>query len=343
MAQGVHRIPLPLPQDGLRAVNVYVIESAAGLTLIDGGWAIEASRQVLERSLRSIGAAPRDIRAFLVTHAHRDHYTQASVLGREVGATISLGAGERSSLTQNLSVTPGTSHHTAALRRAGATDLAQRWARLHADLRFDPAQWTTPDTWFEGDQDIWIEDRRLTAVSTPGHTQGHYVFAETQARVLFAGDHVLPTITPSIGFEAAEAANPLGDFMSSLTKVRTLPDLRLLPAHGPVGMSSHERVDQLLGHHEQRLRACLDAFSQADLTPYDVALMLPWTRHDKAFQSLDVFNAALATLETRAHLRLLVARGDLDADDADGTEVFRLRDTPKSRDARRGPPESDPI
>ena len=39
VAPGIHRIPLPLPMDGLKAVNVYVIETEQGLTLIDGGWA----------------------------------------------------------------------------------------------------------------------------------------------------------------------------------------------------------------------------------------------------------------------------------------------------------------
>src|SRR5690606_27836861 len=74
---GIHRIPLPLPNDGLRAVNVYVIEADDGLTLIDGGWAIEESRALLEKSLTEIGAGVGDIRSFLVTHVHRDHYTQA--------------------------------------------------------------------------------------------------------------------------------------------------------------------------------------------------------------------------------------------------------------------------
>lgn len=41
MAEGIYRIPLPLPMDGLKAVNVYVIETGEGLTLIDGGWAIQ--------------------------------------------------------------------------------------------------------------------------------------------------------------------------------------------------------------------------------------------------------------------------------------------------------------
>ena len=34
VAEGIHRIPLPLPMDGLRAINVYVIETPDGLTLI---------------------------------------------------------------------------------------------------------------------------------------------------------------------------------------------------------------------------------------------------------------------------------------------------------------------
>jgi len=72
--------------------------------------------------------------------------------------------------------------------------------------------------------------------------------------VLFASDHVLPTITPSIGFTAPPPVDPLGDFMASLTKVRSLPDLRLLPAHGRVAPSSHARVDELLAHHEHASR-----------------------------------------------------------------------------------------
>ena len=55
VADGVHRIPLPLPMDGLKAVNVYAIETEQGLTLVDGGWAIEEGRSLLEKSLRDIG------------------------------------------------------------------------------------------------------------------------------------------------------------------------------------------------------------------------------------------------------------------------------------------------
>jgi hypothetical protein len=97
--------------------------------------------------------------------------------------------------------------------------------------------------------------------------------------------------------------------MASLTKVRALPDMRVLPAHGPVAPSAHVRVDELLRHHEQRLSQCLRALSSGSRTPAEVAAELPWTRHDRALSALDLFSKGLAVLETKAHLELLVARG----------------------------------
>ena len=92
--------------------------------------------------------------------------------------------------------------------------------------------------------------------------------------------------------------------------MRGLPDLRLLPAHGPVAPSSHTRVDELLAHHEDRLSLCLAALASGPATATTSRAQLPWTRHEhRTFADLDVFNAALASMETKAHLELLVARG----------------------------------
>lgn len=308
VAEGIHRIPLPLPMDGLKAVNVYVIETDDGLTLVDGGWAIEVAREVLERCLRQLGAGFGDIRRFLVTHVHRDHYTMAAVLGEECGAEIALGTAEKPALDL-LNNGEGRSRggFLPALVSAGAFDLATQWNQ-DGELP-DPAMWRYPDTWLEGDHAIPVGMRTLKAVHTPGHTPGHYVFVDALAELLFAGDHVLPTITPSIGFTMPPAPDPLGDFMASLTKVRALPDLRILPAHGPVAPSSHARVDELLDHHEERLGQSLAALANGPTTAVDVAERLSWTRHQRSFAELDLFNQGMAAMETMAHLELLVARG----------------------------------
>ena len=322
VAPGIHRLPLPLPMDGLRAVNVYVLETERGLVLIDGGWAIEESRRQLDASLASIGYGVADITRFLVTHVHRDHYTQASVLRRELGSHVSLGVGEKPTLDllrdENLSEDP----NAAQLRRAGADRLAEDWRSMMPGKRPDLTLWEYPDEWLSEDLTLDVAGRALEAVSTPGHTQGHYVFADLADGLLFAGDHVLPTITPSIGFEPVPAELPLGDFLASLAKVRALPDLRLLPAHGPVTESSHRRIDELLVHHDHRLQLCLEAVESGCETAHDVAGELPWTRHGHPLRDLDVFNAALATMETAAHLDLLAAQGRVARSEVDGTSRY---------------------
>ena len=308
VADGIHRIPLPLPMDGLKAINVYVLETADGLTLVDGGWAIEVARDLLERCLCDIGYGFGDIRRFLVTHVHRDHFTMATVLGHEYGADVALGLGDKPALDLLNDPDLDESPFLEVLRTAGALELAELWAAGGGE-RPDPAIWLPPDTWLEGDQRIAVGTRTLDAVHTPGHTPGHYVFAERDAGLLFAGDHVLPTITPSIGFTVPPTPDPLGDFMASLTKVRALPDLQLLPAHGPVAPSSHARVDELLSFHDERLAQSLAAIAERPATGFAVAHQLAWTRHEKAYDDLDPFNQGLAAMETKAHLELLVARG----------------------------------
>lgn len=308
VADGVHRIPLPLPMDGLRAVNVYAIETDAGLVLIDGGWAIEESRALLESSLASIDYKVSDITRFLVTHMHRDHYTQAIAVRREFGSHVSLGIGDKASLDVIADPITEPNPHVAQLHMAGAPRLGEAWSALMNKSRPDPDNHAMPDAWLEGDLTIGLGQRAIDAVSTPGHTRGHYVFADLAAGLLFAGDHVLPTITPSIGFEPAAAELPLGDFLASLAKVRAMPDLTLLPAHGPVASSVHARVDELVAHHEERLALCLSAVESGLDSAYDVAAELPWTRHARSLKDLDVFNSTLATMETLAHLELLVAQ-----------------------------------
>jgi len=315
-APDVYRIPLPLPNDGLRAVNVYAVADGAGWTLVDSGWALAEARELLAAALGELGAGLGDVRRFLVTHAHRDHYTQGVVLRREFGTRIALGRGEQPSLEVIQNAAQRESRvHLVRLRRAGAHELLRR---LEAELPppGDPALWESPDEWLDdgaeiviGDEEDGVGGRRLRAVATPGHTKGHLVFADEAADLLFAGDHVLPRITPSIGFEAAPPPSPLADFLDSLQLVRSRPDAALLPAHGAVGMRVHERVDELLAHHGTRLDATLAALKEGRDTAVAVAGALTWTRRERRLDELDPFNAMLATLETAAHLDVLVERG----------------------------------
>ncbi len=322
VAPGVHRIPLPLPNDGLRAVNVYAITTDDGLVCVDAGWAIPQSRSLLASSLASIGFGLQDITRFLVTHVHRDHYTQAIDVRRETGARVGLGLGEKPTLDklQDPSRSPLMSH-VHQLRELGAGALADTilaWVEGH---RADLAQWESPDEWMVAGP-VPLAGRTLEAVETPGHTAGHLVFYDVAGGLLFAGDHVLPTITPSIGFEPVLSQNPLGAFLQSLRVVRERPDAMLLPAHGPVAPSAHARVDELLEHHSRRLDEIAQAVDGGAHNAHEVAGVLRWTRREHRLADLDPFNAMLAVFETGTHLDLLAAQGRCTPRLVDGVRVY---------------------
>jgi glyoxylase-like metal-dependent hydrolase (beta-lactamase superfamily II) len=310
---GVFRIPLPLPHDGLHAVNVYAIKDAGGLVLIDSGWDLAVTQQQLERSLAEIDQTLGDITHFLITHVHRDHYGQAVTTRRDFGTKIQLGAGERPTLDRLVNPIPGAPPESFGnLVRAGAIELQERMSRPREHIYSENVHsndiWEFPDEWLApGSLDL--AERSLEVIETPGHTRGHVVFHDAAAAALFAGDHVLPEITPSIGFESVPSLHPLADFMNSLRILRSRPDALLLPAHGPVSPSVHARVDELLDHHEERLTACADIVAAGADTAFEVASALRWTRRLRYFTELDYFNQLLAIGETIAHLDVLETRG----------------------------------
>jgi glyoxylase-like metal-dependent hydrolase (beta-lactamase superfamily II) len=322
IAPGIYRIPLPL-HDELRAVNVYAIEDGDGFTLIDSGQVMTEARSQLEASLKELGAGLPDVRQFLVTHMHRDHYTQAVAVRREFGTRVGLGAGEQPSLQlAATSETPAYQQQLADLRQNGAAELADGILPLLPGETVPHTAWEPPDRWIESRTFFGIGNRRLQARATPGHTRGHLVYFEHQETLLFAGDHVLPHITPSIGLEPAPGASPLADYLTSLRDVRTLPDARLLPAHGPVAESSHARIDELLSHHDTRLQAIATAVERGASTAFAVSKVLLWTRRDRPFDTLAPFHQMLAVIETTYHLRLLVTQGRLSASERDGVMSY---------------------
>lgn len=315
VAEQIFRLPLPLPGDGLKAVNVYALMHDDGVTLIDSGWVVLKAKQELRASLSLLGADFGDVKRFLVTHVHRDHYTLAVALRREFGTPIHLGRGEAWAVERaaDPSWVPELGHR-AFLRRHGAQGLLDRMDREGVVLAdHDSDEWEPPDGWISDGQRFELDGHELTAVSTPGHTRGHTVFVDGAKDLLFAGDHVLPQITPAIGFEVDAGSGALVAYMDSLRLVRAMPDRRLLPAHGPVVPSAHGRIDELLAHHDIRLSATLDAVSSGCESALEVASSVPWTSRGRRFDELDVYNQFLAVMETFQHLGLLEARGDVEA------------------------------
>ena len=67
-------------------VNIYALETADGLALIDTGFPNTATKTI--KALASIGKTPRDIRHIILTHGHVDHMGSAAALQRASGAQV---------------------------------------------------------------------------------------------------------------------------------------------------------------------------------------------------------------------------------------------------------------
>jgi glyoxylase-like metal-dependent hydrolase (beta-lactamase superfamily II) len=278
--------------------------------------ALAQARERLTEALSQLGYGLPDIRNFFITHIHQDHYTLAVELRTTLRGQITLGEAERANMDAIRDVAAGRAEvgFIEMLPRMGAADLA---AKVHGILDpqlIDPQprlEWSDPDHWLPDGALLRLPGRTLRAIHTPGHTTGHVVFHDETAAVLFAGDHVLPHITPSIGFQPVITRLALSQYLGSLRLMLALPDTRLLPAHGPVQPSTHTRVHQLLEHHETRLAQTLEAASDGPVTAFEAAGALPWTRRQRKLSDLDPMNQLLATGETAAHLEVLVIRGQL--------------------------------
>lgn len=325
VADGVFRVPLRLPNDGLHAVNVYAMETGEGLALVDGGWRTSTGLEELSSALAGVGHDVTSIHDIYVTHVHRDHYTLAVELRRHFGTRVHLGRDEAPGLHELLEIATNVPITALRqLRRSGEADLAAVVRVMTESEEFDADGWEKPDSWLAPGE-LAVGTRTLEAVATPGHTKGHLVYHDLDARILFSGDHLLPTITPSIGFELGDWELPLASYLSSLESTLARPDALLLPAHGAPGRTAHARATELLEHHDLRLAATVRVLDElGEVVAGRVARALTWTRRHRRFDELDSFNQMIATCETIAHLDVLVDRGQARVQDDPHGALFSL-------------------
>ena len=309
LGEDLWSIPVPIPDSPLRYVSVYAFGTGDGLVLIDAGWESEEGWQALLAGLASIGAGPADVRGVLVTHMHFDHIGLAGRLRRASGAWVALHPADYAALARPdyRAADVAIAHEAEFLQTLGAS------AEEAADVIGAAVQWAKftsielPDRLLEDGELADVPAWKLRAVHTPGHTPGHLCFVDERSRRLFAGDHVLPRITPNISVQRADPVDPLEDYLGSLVKVRDLDIDEVLPAHEWRFKGLAERVDAIAAHHEHRLAELLAVIRrQPGSTPWELAGHLTWSRPWEQYGGqMRVF----AVTETAAHVHQLERRG----------------------------------
>jgi glyoxylase-like metal-dependent hydrolase (beta-lactamase superfamily II) len=309
LAGDLWSIPVPIPNNPLRYVSSYAFASGGGLVLLDTGWSAESSWEALVAGLSSIGAALSDVRGVLVSHMHMDHLGLAGRVREASGAWIAMHPADTALVAgaEQRDAAQVVAREVAFLVSLGASadEAAAAVGSVAAYQRF--ISLAVPDRALSDGDLADVPGWRLRAVHTPGHTPGHLCFVDERARRLFAGDHILPRITPNISVYAVERANPLAEYLASLAKVRDLPVDEVLPAHEWRFRGLAQRADDIAAHHERRLAELLAAITaQPDATSWDLAGLLTWSR------SWDQYSGRMrisAVTETAAHVLELLRRG----------------------------------
>jgi glyoxylase-like metal-dependent hydrolase (beta-lactamase superfamily II) len=306
---GMWSIPVPLPANPLRYVLVYALETSDGVALIDTGWSTDDAWTALTAGLAQAGFGVTDVRAALITHIHPDHYGLAGRVRQVSGAWVALHPADAALLPARygMEVPELLGHMRAFLEGCGVPDeVLDELTEASMGVREFVAL-AQPDVLLEDGRRVDLRGWDLRAVHTPGHSPGHVCFHDGTRRLLISGDHVLPRISPNVSLHAQQPDNPLADFLDALQRVRALDVDEVLPAHEWRFRGLQERVDELAGHHEQRL-AEVDAVLQRQpgATCWEVTLRLTWSRD---WAEVGGYMRRAAVGETLAHLVLLESRG----------------------------------
>jgi glyoxylase-like metal-dependent hydrolase (beta-lactamase superfamily II) len=143
---------------------------------------------------------------------------------------------------------------------------------------------------------------------------------DDDARVIFCGDHLLPTITPNIGLYPECRPNPLEDFLWSLGRFEREAAYTVLPGHGESYTALPERIGQFRKHHDERLTGIRTKVADSDgrgVTALEVVQHF-WGN------KLSTHEIRFAMVEVVAHLEYMRLRGELEASGSDGTQRYKL-------------------
>lgn len=303
----IGRVAVPLPFFSV-PVNVYVHLAERPL-LVDTGPKTDLARERVLAGLEAMGTRPEELAFVFVTHHHADH---AGLLHEWIARSSATALVHEDDFEAAMDVS-----FAVERRLAGYREAARRWGLSEAQIDaiqenvrgFAKFSGITPRERgrpISGERvPLDVPGARLTALHTPGHTEGQALLWDEEGRVLYGGDHVLERVTPNPNVYVPPyrgRTTGLADFCASLRSLATLPeDTLVLPGHGAPFRGLHARIDGLLLHHGERAEQVVARLEGGPRTIAELAQEL-WKR-------LDPQDLALAAREVHGHLDMLEAAG----------------------------------
>jgi glyoxylase-like metal-dependent hydrolase (beta-lactamase superfamily II) len=217
LAPGLHRV-------GSDVVNVYLVEDAAGVTIVDAG--LPGHWRELEQELTQLGRSWDDVRGIVLTHGDTDHIGFAERLRQQKGIAVRV-------------------HELDAARARGEVKKPNAgWGRIkvrplvkflwysarHGGLRIPPVR----EVVAFADGEVLDLPGSPRIIHVPGHTPGSVAVHVPAVNALFVGDAMTTgnVLTGESGPRPAPFTLDPEAALASLAKLEALPATWVLPGHG---------------------------------------------------------------------------------------------------------------
>jgi len=328
VAPGVRWLRMALPF-ALDHINLWLLrdrdeQGREGWAIVDCGITSDATRaaweQIFEHELQGL-----PVLRVIVTHMHPDHIGLAHWLTERWNARLWISATDWNAARLASQSTTGFGGAAAAAFMAsqGLADPAsieRIKARSNYYASMVPQVPAKYRRLMDGDL-LRIGAHDWRCIAGHGHAPEHISLYCPGLAMLISGDMVLPRISTNVSvIDIEPEANPLPLYLASLERLRSLPqDTLVLPSHGKPFRGLHARIDQLQGHHDERLA---DVRSACAREPQTAASLLPVLFR----RPLDLHQTTFAMGESIAHLHALWLAGELTrVAGADGVWRFQTR------------------
>jgi glyoxylase-like metal-dependent hydrolase (beta-lactamase superfamily II) len=304
---------MPTPY-GVGPVNAYLI-GAEPLTLIDAGFQTEESKNAFIAQLAEAGHEPSEIQRVLITHGHPDHYGLVPWL-QEMDIDVHFPARELERMTG-----PGMRMHFGRL-------LLQAGMPLDLLMKMDEHRKKDPRPWLDipslkpvHDGDVFEFDGfALEAHHVPGHSGGHFVYFEPGTRTLFAGDQLLPHVSPNPLLEPSlddhtERRRSLVDYLDTLERLKKMEPSIAYPGHSDPIDDVIDLIDRTITHHLERKGEVAGHLTERGQSPYELAQQI--------YPDVKGYDIFLSVSEVVAHLDLVVDDAGAVIEERDGITYYR--------------------
>ncbi|KJS14445.1 MAG: hypothetical protein VR78_04470 [Hoeflea sp. BRH_c9] len=296
------RLPTPYQLDH---VNIYLIKEADGWAIIEAGANTQAGRDLWPLLLEAL-PEPRRITRIIVTHSHPDHVGAAGFLCELTGAPLVMTKREYHlaiEMLENAEVDRGT--YRTFFQRHGLSDVTTDIVlSLSYDYRVGMGRLPTHCDYIVDGDIMTIGEREYAVITGGGHSPQLAMLYDKERGILICGDQVLSRISPNVGVLAMQPeADPLAQYLASLERLRQMvpAGVLVLPGHELPFYGLHQRIDELIAHHEDRCRAIVMACENVALTANE---LVPHV-FGRAFRESQL---GFAMTETLAHVNLLRGR-----------------------------------